>query len=224
MFFRSKDSKESARPDPSAVQADKLAPLPDKTAALPGQEATSTEISAPTVAAAAPRADKSLPPEELKTRAQEAQREAAAIGQIVTLMIASLPHKDRTLSDLRGTVLPAIRSGQYAVASGQSRSKGYSKSLAAVVWASVSVEVDKRLYDAKTPARLNSAEWKSGNILWLVETIGDDRAVQALVQRLRHNEWKGRSVKVRMTDDKGQVTIRTIEPLPPPNGATDRTR
>jgi hemolysin-activating ACP:hemolysin acyltransferase len=139
-------------------------------------------------------------------------------------MIGSPPHKDRRLSDLRATVLPAIRTGQYAVASGQSRSKGYSRSLAAVLWAGVAAEVDKRLSDPKIPARLNPAEWKSGNILWLVETIGDDRAIQALIQRLRANAWKGRSVKVRMTDTKGQATIRTIEPLPRPNGASDRTK
>jgi cytolysin-activating lysine-acyltransferase len=214
MFFRSKNGKESDRPEPS----------PDKTAALPAQPATPRKGTRVAVTAAAPAADSPLPGEELSKRAEAAQREAAAIGQVVTLMIASQPRKDRKLSDLRVTVLPAIRTGQYAVASGQSRSKGYTKSLAAVLWASVSAEVDKRLSDPETPARLNPAEWKSGNILWLVETIGDDRAIQALVQRLRANEWKGRSVKVRMTDVKGQATIRTIEPLPWPNGATDRTK
>jgi cytolysin-activating lysine-acyltransferase len=214
MFFRSKNGKEGDKPEPS----------PDKISALPAHVATPAKGTGPSVTAAVPGAGRPLPREEFSKRADAAQREAAAIGQIVTLMIGSPPHKDSKLSDLRVTVLPAIRTGQYAVASGQSRSKGYTKSLAAVLWASVSADVDKRLSDPETPARLNPAEWSSGNIQWLVETIGDDRAIQALVQRLRANEWKGRSVKVRTTDSKGQATIRTIEPLPRPNGAIDRTK
>jgi hemolysin-activating ACP:hemolysin acyltransferase len=213
MFFRPKNGKDGDKPEPS----------PDKTAAPPAQAAIPGKGTAPAITAVSSGEDRTLRLEVLERRAEAAQREAAAIGQIVTLMIGSQPYKDRKLSDLRVTVLPAIRTGQYAVASGQSRSKGYARSLAAVLWACVSPEVDKRLSDPKSPARLNLTEWKCGDILWLVETIGDDRAIQALIQRLRANQWKGKSVKLRTTDAKGQVTIRTIEPPPEPNGTTDRT-
>jgi hypothetical protein len=118
MFFRSKDGKDTAPPGPSPVQADKAAPPRDKTAALPTHPATPRQGTAPAVTTA-PNADRPLPQEELSKRAEAAQREAAAIGQIVTLMVGSKPHQDRKLSDLRVTVLPAIRTGQYAVASGQ---------------------------------------------------------------------------------------------------------
>ena len=155
-----------------------------------------------------------LPPDELKRRAETAQRMAAAIGEIVGLMIELPRHKGRKLSDLKGLFLPAIRTGQYALASAQSKSRGYTGPLAAVLWASVSPEVDKRLSDPEAPTQLNPTEWKSGDVLWLVETIGDDRAIRVLVQRLRGNEWKGKPVKVRTAGAKGEPKIRILEALP----------
>jgi hemolysin-activating ACP:hemolysin acyltransferase len=197
MFFRSKreNGKDSSQPVPPT----------------PGKALTT---------APATRAAKPLAPEELKQRAETSQRLAAMLGGIVGLMLRSPRHRDRKLSDLRWLVLPAIRTGQLAVVSAQSKAHGYSAPIASVLWASVSAEVDKRLSEnLDAPMRLGPREWKSGDILWLVEAIGDERAVSALVQRLHAKDWKGRCAKARVKDAKGQVKIRLFEAQAASNGA-----
>jgi hemolysin-activating ACP:hemolysin acyltransferase len=203
MFFRSRNGKEGVQPAFSPA-------LPETSAAPPAKAATA-KSTAPD-AAPAPARDKPLPPEDLKKRAEASQRLAATVGEIVGLMIRSPRHRDRKLSDLRWLVLPAVRAGQYALIQAQSTSRGFTAPVAAVLWAQVSAEVDKRLSEnLGEPIRLGPREWKSGDILWLVDPIGDARAVAALVQRLRGKEWKGKPVKMRMTDADGQVRVRVID-------------
>jgi cytolysin-activating lysine-acyltransferase len=216
MFFRSKTGKESAKPAPSPAPVDKPETPPAEAAAAKG---TGHPVSA------APAADKSLPPEELKKRAEVSQRLATAVGEIVTLMVRSPRHRDHKLSDLRWRVLPAVRTGQYALIQAQSKAHGLVAPVAAVLWARVSADVDKRLSEQlEQPIRLGPKEWKSGDILWLVDAIGDDRGIAALVQRLRGTEWKDRPVKARVTDAEGQVRVRLIEPQAMPNGAAARSQ
>jgi hemolysin-activating ACP:hemolysin acyltransferase len=211
MFFRSKSNKEAAKPEREPAP-------PERSSALPAQAATGASIEP--AASSAPVADKSLPPEELKKRAEVSQRLATAVGEIVILMVRSPRHGDHKLSDLRWKVLPAVRTGQYALIKAQSKSHGLTAPVAAVLWARVSAEVDQRLSDKlDEPIRLGPREWKSGDIVWLVDAIGDDRGIAALVQRLRASEWKDKPVKARVTDADGHVKVRVIEPQAMPNGA-----
>jgi cytolysin-activating lysine-acyltransferase len=134
------------------------------------------------------------------------------MGELIGLMARSPRHRDHKLSDIRWLVVPAIRTGQFSMATAQSKSHGYTAPVAAVLWASVSKDVDKRLADnLSAPIRLAPREWKSGDILWIVDAIGDNRLVGELVKRLQGKEWKGRPVKARIVDGQKQVKIRTIE-------------
>jgi hemolysin-activating ACP:hemolysin acyltransferase len=220
MFFRSKNEKERAEPVPSTVQPAKLEPPPEKVAGPPTHAGAPNAGTTRGVAAAA-NADRALPPEELKKRAEISQQLAATIGEIVGLMIRSPRHHNRTVSDLRWLVLPPVRTGQCALVQAQSKANGLTAPVAAVLWASVSAEVDKRLSEKlDEPVRLAPREWKSGDILWLVDAIGDDRAIAAVVQRLRVKEWKDKPVKARVTAENGEVRVRLIEPRAASNGAT----
>ena len=69
---------------------------------------------------------------------------AATMGELFGLMARSLATGPK-LSDIRSLVVPAVRTGQYSLASAQSKSHGYTSPVAAVLWASVSDKVDKRL-------------------------------------------------------------------------------
>jgi hemolysin-activating ACP:hemolysin acyltransferase len=210
MFFRAKNGKENAQPEPAPAQPDKSEPVPDKATA---------QHAAPAVATS-PATDKTLSPDELRKRAELSQRLAATMGRIVRLMARSPRHHDRKLSDLEWLALPAVRTGQCALMEAQSRSSGHVAPLAAVLWARVSVEVDKRLSEKlDAPIRLAPEEWRSGDILWLVDAIGDDGAVAGLVRQLRATEWSGQPIKARVTGADGQVSVRLIEPQPAPNGA-----
>jgi hemolysin-activating ACP:hemolysin acyltransferase len=91
-------------------------------------------------------------------------------------MLRSPRHCDQKLSDLRWLLVPPLRAGQYALLQAQSKSHGFTAAVAAVLWAKVSADVDKRLTEKlDTPIRLGPREWKSGDIFWLIEAIGDDR-------------------------------------------------
>jgi cytolysin-activating lysine-acyltransferase len=217
MFFRSKNAKENdkegAQPAPVPVQ-------PDKPEPAPGQAALKSSAPAVDAAPTTASADKHLAPDELKKRAEASQRLAAAIGRLFVLMARSPRHRDRKLADLEWLALPAVRTGQCALMEAQSKVHGRVAPVAAVLWAAVSADVDKRLSEKlDEPIRLAPKEWRSGDTLWLIEAIGDDRGIAGLVQQLRAREWQGKPVKARVTDQSGQVQIHLIEPQAAPNGA-----
>lgn len=217
MFFRSKkgngtDNNQSTAPSgmPEAKAATVAARVPSltSTAKTPRAAAANSAAAPATKAVEA----KPLPPEELKKRAEASKRVAATMGELIGLMARSPRHREHKLADIRWLVVPAIRTGQYSMATAQSKSNGYTAPVAAVLWASVSADVDKRIAaDLSAPIRLAPREWKSGDILWLVDAIGDNRLVGELVKRLQTKEWEGRAVKARMVDAQKQVQIRTIE-------------
>jgi hemolysin-activating ACP:hemolysin acyltransferase len=157
----------------------------------------------------------------LKRRAEISKRLATTRGEIVALLLRSPRYRDQKLSDLRWLMFPPLRTGQYALIEAQSKQHGYTAPVAALFWARVSADVDKRLSETlDQPVRLTPKEWRSGDILWLVETLGDDRGIAALVQRLRATEWSGKPVKARVADGKGKVEVRVIGPQAAANGFT----
>ena len=219
MFFRSKkgngkDTQQSSSEPASAKAAANAAPVaqrvPSVSAAPPkaSRGASTGKPTAPPSEAAA----KPLKPEELQKRAAASKHLAATMGELIGLMARSPRHRDHKLADIRWLVVPAIRTGQYSLAKAQSKSNGYTSPIAAVLWASVSDEVDKRIAgDLSAPIRLAPREWKGGDNLWLVDAIGDNRLVSEMVKRLQTKEWKGRAVKARVVDAHKQVVVRTIE-------------
>jgi hemolysin-activating ACP:hemolysin acyltransferase len=79
------------------------------------------------------------------------------------------------------------------------------------LWASVSPEVDKRLSEnLNTPVRLRPDEWKSGDIMWLVEAVGDARALLPLLKQLDETAFKGLTVKMRARGPDGKPTVRQL--------------
>ena len=88
------------------------------------------EAPAP-ISAAAPAATRppepartELAPDEIKKRAMAAKHVAASFGEIVTLMMRSAADKSITLQDLEWMVVPALQTGQFAVAEAQSKDTG----------------------------------------------------------------------------------------------------
>jgi hemolysin-activating ACP:hemolysin acyltransferase len=225
MFFRSKkgngkEKEESSQPaaPQAAKSASQRVPLVASASGKASRETGTAKAVSPANKTAA--AAESLAPEELKRRAAASKHLSATMGDLVGLMARSPRHRDHKLSDIRWLVVPAIRTGQYSLATAQSRSHGYTAPVAAVLWASVSDEVDKRISsDLSSPIRLAPREWKSGSNLWIVDAIGDNRLVNEMVKRLQTKEWKGKVVKARIVDAQKQVKIRTIEAQPAQNAA-----
>ena len=211
MFFRSKKGNgRSADAQPAgdeggvAKRVPKVSATPSKAAQRSSAEVSTSPPNTTT---------KPLAPEELKKRAEASKRVAATMGEIIGLMARSPRHRDYKLADVRWLVVPAVRTGQYSLATAQSKSQGYTAPVAAVLWASVSAEVDKRIAnDLSVPIRLAPREWNSGDILWIIDTVGDNRMVGEVVRRLQEAKLKGKIIKARVLDAQKQAQIRTIEP------------
>lgn len=156
-----------------------------------------------------------LAPEEARKRAMLAKQAAAALGEIVSLLMRAPAEKHRALSDLEWMVLPAVVTGQYAVADAQSKTTGAVMPVGAVVWAFVSPQIDRQLSDtAGEPFQLQPQDWRSGEIPWVVMAIGDQKVLGGLLQNLAKTVFKDRPAKMRAKGPDGNIVVGRLE-LPP---------
>jgi hemolysin-activating ACP:hemolysin acyltransferase len=175
-----------------------VAPAASKSAAAP---AASEANAAPGPAA-----------EEARRRAAAAVRHSLAFAQIVSILMHSPRYRHYTLGDLEWLVLPPLLSGQCSVAEAKSKENGASVPVAVALWASVSPEVDQRLTEnLNTPIRLRPDEWRSGDIVWLIDAVGDRRVVPGLLKQLADNTLKGREIKVRGRGEGGKVEVKNLQ-------------
>lgn len=122
---------------------------------------------------------------------------SAAIGDVAVVYSRSPAHKHYSLADIEWMILPAVLTGQVYVAEAQDKATGHRAPVAVVLWANISAETDKRLTaDAGQKLRLRPDEWKSGDILWIVDVAGDPRAIVAALKALLEGPFKTRDVKV----------------------------
>lgn len=179
-------------------------------------DATSNGKAAPAAtptASTAAGASSGQPPmsEEARKRPAAALQLSATFAQVVTVLMRSPQHKHLALADLEWLVFPPLTTGQLAVANVQAKEGGASMPAAMVLWATVSPEVDKKLSDnLARPMRLRPDEWKSGDILWLIEAVGDGRVMPGLLKQLQENAFKGREVRMRARGQDGKPTVRTL--------------
>lgn len=183
-----------------------LAPAqPAAVAAAPVQQ------EAPAAAEAAP----GLAPDAMKNAAAVSKAVMAAFGEIVTVLMRTQEHRGKSLSDLEWLAVPAVTTGQFALAEAQSKTNGMMAPVGLILWASVSPEVDARLRaELASGLTLKPNEWRSGDILWVVEAVGDPKILQAMLQRTSQNEWKGRPANLRIRDKDGIVKAGVLSQRP----------
>jgi cytolysin-activating lysine-acyltransferase len=149
-----------------------------------------------------------------------AKQAAAALGEVVSLLMRSPSEKSHMLSDLEWMVMPAIMTGQYAVADAQSKTSGAVMPVGAVLWAFVSPEIDRQLTENATqPLRLQPKDWRSGDIPWIVMAIGDPKVLGGLLQNLAKSVFKDRPAKMRAKGPDGKVMVGKLEVGPDPSKA-----
>lgn len=201
MFFKSKKPADDRR------VANGTDTAPHSAIAVPQGATTSPAAQMPGLAAAS-----------TEKRRPIARSRSDAFAQIVMLLARSPQHKRLPLADLEWLVIPALTTGQFALA--QARVKdGADQRLpaAAVLWANVSEDVDRRLSESPSaPMRLLPQEWNSGDILWLVEAVGNARVANGLFKQLSETVFKGRDAKMRVRDKDGKASIQTLRPLQTP--------
>ncbi len=57
------------------------------------------------------------------------------------------------------------------------------------------------------PVQLAPAEWRSGQILWIVDAVGEQKVIEAMLSRLVDTEWKGKEVKMRARTKDGSYKV-----------------
>jgi len=150
--------------------------------------------------------------QEAQRRAAIAIRQSVAFAQIISVLMRSPHYKHYTLSDLEWLVLPPLMTGQFSVVEASAEQNGPRFPAAVVLWASVSPEVDKRLSENLTaPMRLRPDEWRSGEILWLVDAVGDSRVVPEVLKRLQQSVFKERQLKLRGRGQDGKPIVQTLK-------------
>jgi hemolysin-activating ACP:hemolysin acyltransferase len=118
-----------------------------------------------------------------------------ALGEITSLLISSPGFQRLAISELSRLVIPAIRSNQVAVAEARDE-KGNVRPVAAVMWATVSPEVDARLSASPQIApKLAPEEWTSGSIAWVVCAVGAEKVCEAVLAEVSRTQLGGAPMK-----------------------------
>jgi len=198
MFFKKpQDETAEASKNGAAGPAQTTAPAPKSDAA---HSAAAAATEAPVLDA-----------EEAKKRAAASKRMAASFGEIALLMSQSPAEQHYALRDLDWLVAPAVRLGQFALAEAQSKTNGLVVPVGAILWAVVSSEVDQRLSNQMTgPIRLAPNEWRSGDIPWIIHTVGEPKILGGLMEQLTKTVFKERAPKMRVRGNDGKAKVGEI--------------
>jgi hemolysin-activating ACP:hemolysin acyltransferase len=144
-------------------------------------------------------------------RQQRSARTTLVFGQVISLLMRSPEYKHFSLADLEWLVVPPVRLGQCGVAEVKMQEDSFAVPVAAALWASVSIEVDRRLStELDKPLRLRPDEWRSGDILWLISAVGEARMVPQFLKQLERTAFKGREVKLRTRGRDGKTTVELL--------------
>ncbi len=124
----------------------------------------------------------------------------ANFGGAISLLMRSPAHRHYTLTDLEWCLVPALALNQFMVAEAK-LPDGQAVPVALVLWARVSVEVNARLLAApRYPIRLHPNEWQSGDVIWIVDAVGEQKAVQQCIEGLAKSAFQGKQFKMLTTN------------------------
>lgn len=192
-----------------------LWPKKSDTTAAPAAQPVAAPAEASPESVTAQSGPPPMSPEALKNAAAMSKAVMAAFGEIVTILMRTQEHRGRPLSELESLVVPAVMTGQFAVAEAQSRVNGMMAPVGVIMWANVSPQVDERLRaNIAGGVKLAPEEWKSGDIFWVVDAIGDPKILQAMIQRASQSEWKGRTVNLCVRTQDGTLRAGQLTPKP----------
>ncbi|MBO0763419.1 MAG: toxin-activating lysine-acyltransferase [Hyphomicrobiaceae bacterium] len=185
-----------------------------------------SELSAAGTATTQPRqarADSKLP-DEIKAKPEQEQaarrraaiavRHSLAFAQIVSVLMRSPLHQRYPIAALQWLVLPPLLTGQFSIGHADNKQQGTPVPVAVALWARVSAEVDKRLSEnLDQPIQLRPREWRSGETLWLIEAVGDQRALPQFLKHLAETVFKGCEVKLRRRGADEKVVVTSLAAL-----------
>lgn len=134
---------------------------------------------------------------------------AISFTQVISVLAKSAPYREVPLAHIEQFILPPLLTGQFAVMDAQIKARRVP--VAVAFWAYVSPEVDRRLSITSEMAVLQPADWRSGDILWLIDIVGQTQASGQLMQELKKRIVAGREVKMRRRDANGQIVVSGVD-------------
>ena len=150
-------------------------------------------------------------------------RWAQAFSSIVAVMMKDEVYKTVRLGELEHMVVPAIVSGQWRVGHAPLRANGDGQKsfgqpdarvmipAAAVLWAQVSDDIDRRMSSSNDKGILISPDkWISGPHVWIAVATGEKHALARVIEQLRRTDFKDKVVKMRARGPDGTLVIRTL--------------
>lgn len=187
-----------AAPTPKSAAAPGQSPM---VAAAPPQKTAAAQTGAPSTSGIPASPGGAVQPDTDPTRT------FAALMRVALLA----PQTQRlSVQQLRRLVEPAIATGQFVVAAN-------SQASAAVMWASVSDEIDARARtDLEKPFDIGPDDWRSGAHAWIMAVMGDMATARSLIDMIGKGPLKGAPLHARMTTQAGAPAVATFSIDSPP--------
>lgn len=150
-------------------------------------------------------------------------RWAQAFSSIVAVMMKDEAYKAVRLAELEHMVVPAVVSGKWRVGHAPLRANGDGQNTsgqpdarvmapaAAVLWAQVSDDIDRRLSSSNDKGILILPDkWISGPHVWITMAAGEKHAIARVIAQLRQTDFKDKVVKMRTRGADGTLVVRTL--------------
>ncbi len=119
--------------------------------------------------------------------------------------MGSQRHHGLTVRDITRVLLPALLNDQYMIAEAKPQGQDVTAPVGLVIWARVSSEIDSRLQsDASNPIVLKPEDWRSGDHTWVIDMIGSQPVIDAMLKQLKDGPLKGQQVKMRVRGQDGR--------------------
>ena len=136
-------------------------------------------------------------------------------GKVAVVLLSSQRYRALPLGEVFMQVMPYVAAGQCMVAGAKAENTDNAAPIAAIMWANVSDEIDRRLTaDPAGRIAVGANEYRSGNNAWIIEAIGPGKVVEAMLSQLVAGPLKGRPLKLRRKNQDGQLVVETW-PGPP---------
>lgn len=127
----------------------------------------------------------------------------STIGAVSLLAMKSQSHKYLFLSDYEWLIMPAISTKQFVLFRGQQN-----EPVAFISWACVSNQVEKRM--TEITSKLQPADWKSGENIYIMDIISPFGPAKALLKQLYEKQFQGKSVYVLRPKADGKGVERKL--------------
>lgn len=218
---------DAKKPEPKAnVKAEPGAPV-SKAAAEPkaaeprGAAAANGKANAlPAASVAAGPAAKDVKPEGArKLAAAQAMAETArkarfaqSFAQAIGVLMRDATYRNLLIKDLEYVLVPAIVAQQSAVGYTQASGEAPAMPVALALWAKVSPAIDKRLTEnLDQPMAIRPTEWTSGEHYWIMTLAGAPSQFNDFLKQLLSRQFKGKTVKMRLTDKNGKRSVKVLQ-------------